>query len=1751
MKAFSLVWGLVAFSILGFRFLPKAETFVLQDFESNFEIVSYPEEFLPAWSANEVRSGTSRVFQAPGEGIDGSQALGIQTIGSFDAQIYIKTSTIGLKNNNISFQAKTKRNGTGNRPVHLTYAFHDALSDQRSDPMPIGQPNSFPNEDTPYQEYNFEIPNEWLGLASVTIQLTVYYGDGSGSAARLFMDNFLIPAGSTVEEESDNPVPLTLVEIQLADDNVLILRFNQKLAALPREVTLSGGYGQTVKMELEDSLLTAWFDDVLYPNRYVLALEELRSEENGELISLEHVFDLAAPVPFGSLIINEFMADPNPKSLSPPHPTLPTSSNDEYIELWNTTEKAIWLKGFTYNGGAVEDLLVEAGEYVLLTPSTRKELFSSYGKVAGVNGFRALPNGAGQISLKGSFDEWVDSLSYDLTWYQDTQKSQGGWSLERINPYLSCSDAANWKASSSVMGGTPGKKNAVYSDLPDERPFLITSVQVLSPLKLRVTFSKRLPTKLAKAKMGTVGNRIFVLDSLGVDFLIGHLSSPLIDGQSYSLELKGFTECNGQELNPASAAFLYDTSPPHIRCITGISSHRFMVHFNKPLDTSPLELSQYQLTHNEIENGTMENDSIIGVSVKEPLAVGQTYTLTAYAIIDGMGNLSDSTSFTWVWEDHMDTAFWVSPTVLGVKFTKEVDDLSAKEVSHYWLDRNIGKPFKVVWVQELNEFHLFFTQQFPPNTDLTLYTSGIRDKEGALLQTLSKSFVWDTRAISVTNIDLAQPGRLILEFNKSLERKWATLPAHYQVNQGVGSPTMVEMVANTRLILQFSEPWVEGISYRISIRNLKDRYGQAMNRTVNLDFEWDTLAPTIDTMQLLSPYLMKLQLSKPIVYPQAISVNGVPKPFRGSGLDWIVESEKPWETGSLTLQVQGAKDKSSTPLDTLTFTLDNDFPMLGEVRIWGEREIQLIFTQYLNQESVPLQDNFEVNGRKPHSVLAGSLGYDYRLYLSQPILLNEWYHLGISNLESENGNKTNIINVSYYYEDGIQDLWVENSKTIHLFHRLPLQIAAPLKGDFSWQEGDFQIHPLLNQSDPIHFKLIMDRALPEGEELLLIVPPRISATGDWLAGSSRLLLWDPNPPQLLQVEVVSKREFLLYFDKSLSPVYSIVPSFYTLEGFTPEEAILSENGDQVLLVFEKEFKEGHTLTLEVSDIEDLRGNAIAPTVFEFDFKPPKGPLFRQLVINEIMPAPKAGQVLPNAEYVEIYNATEDILFLGGIKLANSRSYTHLPRKQILPKQHLILCPAGQVQAFEPYGEVLGLSPWPTLLNAGDRVSLIHVSAGVIDEITYDTGSFGGAEFAQGGFSLETVNPYYPCISPANLQVSVATERGTPGAENSVFDPSPDVEPPILLGANLLGPKHISLHFSKSVFPEEQARVQIDPFGMVSSLEWDSLDRESISVHLESDLEENRNYTITAMNFRDCSGNSLDVNDATVSLILPGLPEEGDMIINEVLFNPKVGTPKFVELHNASGKWINLKNWKLANVVNEQISNKRLISNEDLILAPNAFLALTPDPVLLNDTYPRGKLEGMKALTLPSYPISRGSVVLLDPDELFVERFDYDEKMHHGFLREVRGVSLERYSASVPVDDPVNWHSASSALGFATPGMRNSNVYENNPLEMGIQISPEVFVPDATGEKPFTTISYNLDHPGYLATLRVYGVTGTLIRELCHNALWGLEGFYTWDGTDAKGIRVPSGYYILWAELFNPDGQVHQLKKPVVVGSKLR
>ncbi|WP_439482161.1 lamin tail domain-containing protein [Cyclobacterium plantarum] len=1755
MKAIISVWSFIAFSILGFAQLPKTETFEVQDFESKFTTINHPEEFLPAWSANELSTGTARVFQAAGEGLNQSSALGIQTIGSFNAQIYIKIATEGLQNPIISFYAKTSKIGSGNRPVLLYLSLTEDPEQGFGERIQIGDDNTFPNADTPYALFSQEIPVAFQGLKQVTLLLEAVYGSGSGSAARLFLDDFSIGG------EQDQIKTLAINQVESIGNNSLLLHFNQPIEWPMEGVSLDNDYGNAKNAtRIDSSKMLLEFEDYLYTNSYTLKFEQITGIQEGKIHEdWEHSFDLHTASPAGTLIINEIMPDPNPKGLLPPDPVLPAQTNAEYIELFNRSEKPVFLKDFTLNGGILEEVLMEPKSYLILSANSNKPLFAPFGPVAAVDAFPNLANNSGELMLRDGFDNLADSLVYDLAFYQNEEKSRGGWAMERINPFQACSDSFNWKASDSDQGGTPGQQNAVFSEALDKRPFAITKVSPISPDQILITFSKLLPPALESLPKFTLsGEELLVLDYLDQSMILKSATTMESD-QTYTLKITQLTDCFGVSLATNAISFLYDTSPPKIEEIWGLSGKELLLVFDEALDLQQASMpgnfwfreDASAITAAHIDESAPHK---IRLELDSPLQLGSSYELIADSIADRYGNYLLDLPISFYWEDVLDSIYFSSPNILKVVYKIPLDQKTILDPENYKLGTEAWQPRRILPVEdEENSYLLVFDREFPQDQNLILEVSGIRDPEGVNRFTLNKAFFWDTRNINLSELIIPAANSLLLTFNKALDPKWALIAQLYEVNEGIGSPKSLEMPNSHQVKLEFDSSWIPRKEYRLSISQLKDLYGQEISRSINRDFTWDTLPPVIDTAFLLSPFALELVWNKAIVVPDPVLVNGLQAEnivLSADGLSLTLFSEKPLVADEIQVTIPEVWAKTGELATNTNIILDNSLFCPGAVEIWDEQHLMVTFTDFPDPASLVFPENYHINFSPAKSALLMENGYQVKVELREQLTLEDSIFISIQAVRSKSGKEGLPYQESLFYADGIYELWVQNSQLIQINLLEALDSINPWEGLFRFLEDERNITPLLSKSQGNQVQLIIEESLPAGSLWTLKIPPRLGENGNRMPGSLRTVEWDPLPPELLEVEPLPENRLLLYFDQVLNPILAVVPDFYSIEGISPSSISLENNGKEILLTFENGWEAGQEITLEIRELEDMDGHAIERQSLTFPYLPPEIPQFKEMVINEIMPAPRPGSPLPGTEYIEIYNPTDKLFHLGGMKIANSRNESSLPRATVAPGGFLILCPEADKEAFDPFGQVLGLQHWPTLLNGGDEISLYNTHGDLVDRLIYDPSMPLGGEIANNGFSLEVINPFYPCESQENYAPSISPQRGTPGAINTAFDDSPDRRAPRLLAAIPKGTDQLLLRFSKPVGPHNaSSEFQLSPQIDIKDAYPDPLDRFQWIILLETPLMENQAYQLQVNTWRDCVGNAISPEANLAWIKIPAGAEEGNLVLNEILFNPATGTPKFVEIYNHSSKLLNLKNWKLANEESGELANRRVISGDDLIIDPFSYLVLTTDVEKLAAQYPKGLKENFLEMALPSYPIRSGTVILLDPEELWEEKLDYNEDMHHGFLRDVKGISLERFSVLTPANEPQNWHSAAAHVGYASPGFKNSQVYDSPSHDLGIHISPEVFVPLAAGEQPFTTISYKMDRPGYQATLRIFSPTGIPIRELCQNEIWGSNGFYTWDGTNERGEKVNAGYYIVSGELFHPDGQVMQIKKTVVVGAK--
>ena len=644
---------------------------------------------------------------------------------------------------------------------------------------------------------------------------------------------------------------------------------------------------------------------------------------------------------------------------------------------------------------------------------------------------------------------------------------------------------------------------------------------------------------------------------------------------------------------------------------------------------------------------------------------------------------------------------------------------------------------------------------------------------------------------------------------------------------------------------------------------------------------------------------------------------------------------------------------------------------------------------------------------------------------------------------------------------------------------------------------------------------------------------------------------DRIPPVLSSMTVVSNTQMRLQFSEAIAAAVATNVQNYQVSNNVgqPDVAVL-ETGNQVLLSFNPGFANGVINQLSVSGIKDLSGNLMAPRSLDFRYFKPGLPDFLEVVVTEFMADPDPALALPASEYIEIFNRGDQVFDLGGWVVADLNNEVVLPSRLLFPQEYLILCPLDHEAALSAFGKTLGLSAWPTLNNDGDHIRLIDSKGTVINSLTYDATWYRSSFKREGGWSLEMIDIEYPCSGGKNWIASESESGGTPGNINSVAASNPDLTGPQLISAFANGIEQVILYFDEPLNPNSAitGTFEIDQGVVATNATFQGL--QEIILQVDPVLSQNSVYQIKVANITDCNGNLITDEFNTATFALPQEADSLDIVINEVLFNPRPMGKRFVELFNRSNKYINIKNWRLANQDSGRVTNPKIIlENQNLVLAPGSYGVITTNTAILKGEYPKGQEENfIEAQSLPSYPDDAGTVVLLNQLGNVMDWFDYQETYHYPLLNDRNGVSLERLAPEGITNDPNNWKSAASTVGFATPGYKNSQSNQGGSATNPIEINPKLFSFNTPGIPYFTTIHYSFPDFGQVANVEVFDPQGHGIRKVAQNELLQSKGSFTWDGTNDRGQKVRAGYYLILFEVFNLNGEVAVYKETVAVTS---
>jgi hypothetical protein len=539
--------------------------------------------------------------------------------------------------------------------------------------------------------------------------------------------------------------------------------------------------------------------------------------------------------------------------------------------------------------------------------------------------------------------------------------------------------------------------------------------------------------------------------------------------------------------------------------------------------------------------------------------------------------------------------------------------------------------------------------------------------------------------------------------------------------------------------------------------------------------------------------------------------------------------------------------------------------------------------------------------------------------------------------------------------------------------------------------------------------------------------------------------------------------------------------------------------------------------------------------------------FNDVVISEIMSDPSPPVGLPEVEYLELYNRTGSVISLKGWKLTMGSRTVPLPDSVIFPGAFSLLCHRNSAASLQIFGKVVGLSSFQ-LTNEGAVLALYNQKNQLVYSVSY-TANWWLPEKRSGGYALELIDNQNPCGEKSNWAVSKDNRGGTPGAWNSVEGNNADITPPLIERADVPGANEIVLIFNErldSTSAALSASIEI-PGRKVLRRKLDLPAFHNLSLILDAPLLPGRQYEVRISNVSDCSGNIL--REAVVYVGIPLEADSGDVVINEILFNPRPDGVDFVEIYNRSTKYISLKGWNIGNLKNDKSDVLRVITNDIVSISPGNFLVLSIDPEVVKEQYPADVQRNFLSVSaMPAFPNEQGGVILQNANGLAMDRFLYSESMHHPLVHNPEGVSLEKIDPGKPSGEPGNWHSAAGVVGYATPGYANSQAL-NLLMPDDFVIEPEGLTPDKDGVDDVAEIKFTQNSAGRFATIRVFDTNGHLVKNLIQNQLLGTRGAIVWDGTDERSEVVKTGYYLILIETFDISGNKNQFRKKVVVASR--
>jgi len=450
-----------------------------------------------------------------------------------------------------------------------------------------------------------------------------------------------------------------------------------------------------------------------------------------------------------------------------------------------------------------------------------------------VSGVTALTNNKVSITLSEAVTA-VDKSKISIKHFDGSALEVKDASLSADGKTVTVTTAAQTAYAAYAVTADGVTKNFVGLPTDSDKP----KVSTLTPSHntVVVEFNEKVDAATAGNKDNYSIDNSLTVESATVDGKKVTLkTSAQTNGKLYTLTVQNVADLAGNVMDKSGSLYfggIVDSDKPKVDAVT--PSHKTLkVTFNEAVSKdSATNLANYVLDNDlKLSDPVYDADSKKSVTFTTTDQVnGKLYKLTAKGVADLAGNTSDSQDI--FFGGIVDTT---PPTVSVAAGTEQnntvivtfgddsaIDKASAENINNYTLDNNVT-------VTKATLDGKVVTLTTSDQVDGKLYkltVKGVADIAGNVISTVDQFFggVVNTAGPAISGIQSGGK-KVVLTFNRKLNKELAQDPTNYSFDGGLGYPTTATLADDKKTVTLETAEQTLGKLYTVTVNNLKDLSG--------------------------------------------------------------------------------------------------------------------------------------------------------------------------------------------------------------------------------------------------------------------------------------------------------------------------------------------------------------------------------------------------------------------------------------------------------------------------------------------------------------------------------------------------------------------------------------------------------------------------------------------------------------------------------------------------------------------------------------------------------------------------------------------------------------------------------------------------------------------------------------------------------------------------------------------------------------